>query len=80
MQSTNMRQIKAAIRDQAFIGCTWVSCSLGRVVAIRKRKGRILVMVLGWPRWYEVPSVRIEWSRTVLNAARTEANVSVFAR
>lgn len=62
MQSTNVRHIKAAIRDQAFIGCTDVSCPLGRVVAIRKRKGRLLVMILGWPRWYEVSSVRIEWS------------------
>lgn len=63
MQSTNVCQIKAAIRDQAFIGCTTVNCLLGRVVAIRKRKGRILVMVLGWPRWYEVSSVNIEWRR-----------------
>ncbi len=63
MQSTNVREIRAAIRDQAFIGCTQVSCPIGRVVAIRKRKGRILVMVLGWPRWYTVESVSIEWNR-----------------
>ncbi len=63
MQSTNVREIKSAIRDQAFIGRTQVSCLLGRVVAIRKRKGRLLVMVLGWPRWYIVESVSIEWSR-----------------
>lgn len=64
MQSTNVRQIKAAIRDQAFTGCTDVSCPLGRVVAIRKRRGRLLVMVLGWPRWYKVSSVSIEWRRS----------------
>ena len=61
MQSTNVRQIKAAIRDQAFIGCTCVSCPMGRVVAVRKRKGRLLVMIRGWGvRWYSVSSVSIE--------------------
>jgi hypothetical protein len=39
MQSTNIRQIKAAIRDQAFIGSTLVWCPIGRVVAVRRRKG-----------------------------------------
>jgi len=39
MQSTNRRQIKAALWDQAFIGNARVSCLMGRVVAIRKRKG-----------------------------------------
>ena len=63
MQSTNVREIKTAIRDQAFIGYTQMSCPLGRVVAIRKRKGQLLVMVLGWPQWYVVRNARIEWSR-----------------
>jgi len=39
MQSTNVRQIKAAIRDQAFIGNARVSCPMGRVVAKRREKG-----------------------------------------
>jgi hypothetical protein len=29
MESTNIRQIKAALWDQAFIGNTWVSCPMG---------------------------------------------------
>ena len=60
MQSTNVDQIKVALWDQAFIGKTLVSCPMGRVVAIRKRKGQILVTIRGWGRWYSVESVRIE--------------------
>ncbi len=59
--STDIRQIKAALRDQALIGTTSVSCPIGRIVAIRKRKGQLLAMVRGWGvRWYPVGSVRIE--------------------
>jgi hypothetical protein len=62
MQSTNVRQIKAAIRDQVFIGNTCVSTPMGRVVAIRRRKGQLLAMIRGWGRWYPVESVRIEYA------------------
>ncbi len=62
MQSTDIRQIKAAIRDQAFIGNARVSCPMGRVVAIRKRKGQLLAMIRGWGRWCSFQSVRIEWT------------------
>ena len=50
MQSNNLRQIKAAIRDQAFIGSTQVSCPMGNIVAIRRRKGQLLAMIRGWGR------------------------------
>ena len=61
MQSTNSKEIKAAIRDQAFIGGTVVRCPMGQVVAIRKRKGQLLVRIRGWGvRWYTVESVSIE--------------------
>jgi hypothetical protein len=60
MQSTNIRQIKAALRDQAFLGTTKVSCPIGPVVAVRRRKGQLRVMIRGWGRWYSVESVRIE--------------------
>jgi hypothetical protein len=60
MQSMNIGQIKAALRDQAFIGGTWVSCPMGPVVAIRRRKGQLQAMIRGWGRWYTVESVRIE--------------------
>src|SRR5207244_10365203 len=62
MQSNNLRQIKAAIRDQAFIGSTQVSCPLGNIMAIRRRKGQLLVMIHGWGRWFPVESVRIEYA------------------
>jgi hypothetical protein len=59
MQSTNLKEIKAALWDQAFIGRTWVSCPMGRVVAVRRRKGQLLAMVYGWGRWYSVEHVLI---------------------
>ena len=60
MQSTNVRQIKAALVEQAFHGTTQVSCSMGRVVAVSRWKGQLRVMIRGWGRWYPVESVRIE--------------------
>jgi hypothetical protein len=59
-RSTNIRQIKAALWDQAFVGGTRVSCPMGQVVAIRRRKGQLLAMIRGWGRWYPVESVSIE--------------------
>ena len=59
--SKDILQIKMAIRDQAFIGRTLAWCPMGRVVAIRKRKGQLLAMIRGWGvRWYNVESVNIE--------------------
>ncbi len=39
MQSKDLHQIKAAIRDQAFLGTARVFCIMGPVVAARHRKG-----------------------------------------
>ena len=60
MQSTNIRQIKAALWEQAFLGGTQVSCPMRPVVAIRRRKGQPLAMMCGWGRWCPVEHVRIE--------------------
>jgi hypothetical protein len=60
MHSTNVRQIKAALVEQAFHGTTRVSCPLGPVVAVSRWKGHLRVMIRGWPRWYDVESVCIE--------------------
>ncbi len=60
LNSTNVRQIKAALVEQAFHGTTQVSCPIGPIVAVRRRKGQLLVMIRGWGRWYPVESVRIE--------------------
>ena len=67
MQSANLRQIKTAIRDQAFTGQARVSCAIGAVVAVRRRKGQLLAMIRGWGgRWYPVDSVRIEYAGRML--------------
>ena len=58
--STDIRQIKAALWDQAFIGNVRVSCPMGRVVAIRRRKGQLLAMIRGWGRWYPVERVSMD--------------------
>ncbi len=60
MQSTNVRQIKAALVEQAFLGSTRVSCPFGPIVAVSRWKGQLRVMIRGWGRWYPVESVRIE--------------------
>jgi hypothetical protein len=41
MQSTNVRQIKAALVEQAFHGTTQVSCPWGPVVAVSRWKGHL---------------------------------------
>jgi hypothetical protein len=67
MQSANLHQIKAAIRDQAFTGQARVSCAIGAVVAVRRRKGQLLAMIRGWGgRWYPVECVRIEHAGRML--------------
>jgi hypothetical protein len=66
MQSTNVRQIKAALVEQAFHGTTQVSCPLGSVVAVSRWKGQLRVMIRGWPRWYLAESVRIEGAGVAL--------------
>lgn len=66
MYSANIRQIKAALWDQAFTGRARVYCPMGRVVAIRRRKGQLLAMIRGWDRWYPVESVRIEYAGSML--------------
>ena len=57
--STDIRQIKAAIWNQALIVKTSVNCPMGRVVAIRRRKGQLQAMIFGWGRWYTVENVLI---------------------
>ena len=48
MQSKDLHQMKATIRDQAFLGNARVFCIMGPVVAARHRKGRLLAMIRGW--------------------------------
>src|SRR6266849_8522745 len=76
MHSTNVRQIKAALVEQAFLGSTRVSCPIGPVVAISKWKGQLRVMVRGWGRWYPVEHVSIE-RRCVARRVEDRAEGSV---
>ncbi|MBO0779689.1 MAG: hypothetical protein J2P37_12765 [Ktedonobacteraceae bacterium] len=73
MQSKDLHQIKAAIRDQAFLGNARVFCIMGPVVAARRRKGQLLAMIRGWGRWYPVESVRIEYAGRQLLLQTTPA-------
>ena len=63
MQSTDIEEIKAALWEQAFHGCTQVKCPLGQVMAVRCRKGQLLALLRGRGRWYPVAEVSIERPR-----------------
>jgi hypothetical protein len=60
MQSRSIQEINDALWHQAFLGDVGYPVSWGPVVAVRRRKGRLLAMVRGWGRWYPVESVTIE--------------------
>lgn len=61
MQTDNLKQIKAALWNQAFVGSTRVVCLIGPVVAVKRRKGQLLALIRGWGgRWYPVDMVRID--------------------
>ena len=45
--STDVQRIKAAIWQQAFLGNASVTCPIGHVVGIRRRKGQLLAFVRG---------------------------------
>ena len=60
MQSKDIEEIKAALWEQAFHGCTQVKCPQGQVMAVRRRKGHLLALLRAWGRWCTVESVTIE--------------------
>jgi len=60
MQSKDLEEIKAALWEQAFLGCSRVNCPMGQVMAIRRRKGHLLALIRGRGRWYDVSGVTIE--------------------
>jgi len=45
MQSKDLHQMKAAIRDRAFLGNARVFCIMGPVVAARRRKGQLFRVI-----------------------------------
>ena len=60
MQSAQIEEIKAALWEQAFYGCTRVSCQMGQVMSVKRSKGQLLALLSGWGRWYPVEEVSIE--------------------
>jgi len=79
MQSKDLHHMKAAIRDQAFLGNARVFCIMGPVVAARRRKGQLLAMIRGWGRWYPVERVRIEYAGRQLLSSRSWPDERAFA-
>jgi hypothetical protein len=60
MQSTDLEEIKAALWEQAYHPCTRVSWGVAQVMAVRKSRGHLLVLLRGRGRWHPVESVTIE--------------------
>ncbi len=60
MQSIDLEEIKAALWEQAYHSCTRVSWGMAQVMASRKSRGQLLVLLRGRRRWYPVEAVTIE--------------------
>ena len=63
MQSMDLEEIKAAIFEQAYHPCTRVSWGVAQVMAVKKSKGQLLVLLRGQGRWYPAQAVTIERPR-----------------
>jgi hypothetical protein len=63
VQSTDLEEIKAAIFEQATHPCTRVSWGVAQVMAARRNKGQLQVLLRGFPRWHPVEAVTIERPR-----------------
>lgn len=63
MQSTDLEEIKAALFEQAFHGCTRVSWGTAQVMSVKKSRGHLLALLRGRPRWCKIEAVTIERPR-----------------
>jgi hypothetical protein len=63
MQSTDLDEIKAALWEQAFHPCTRVRWGVAQVMAVRKSRGQLLVLLRGRGSWHPVEAVTIERPR-----------------
>jgi hypothetical protein len=59
VQATDLEEIKAALWEQASHPYTRVSWGTAQVMAARKNRGQLLVLLRGRGRWYPVPAVTI---------------------
>ncbi len=60
MQSTDLEEIKAALWDQASHSCTRVSWGVAQVMAVKKSRGQLRVLLRGRGSWHPVEAVTIE--------------------
>lgn len=60
MQSTDLEEIKAALWEQASHPCTRVKWGVAQVMAVRRHKGHLLVLLRGRGSWHPVEAVTIE--------------------
>jgi hypothetical protein len=63
MQSTDLEEIKAALWEQASHPCTRVRWGVAQVMAVRQRRGNLLVQLRGRGHWYPMEAVTIERPR-----------------
>jgi hypothetical protein len=63
MQSTDLEEIKTALWEQAFHPCTRVKWGVAQVMAARKSRGQLLVLLRGQKRWHPADAVTIERPR-----------------
>jgi len=63
MQSTDLEAIKTALWEQASSPCTRVKWGEAQVMAARRSRGQLLVLLRGRRRWYPVEAVTIERPR-----------------
>jgi hypothetical protein len=63
VQSTDLEEIKTALWEQASHPCTLVSWGTAQVMAVRRNKGQLLVLLRGRGRWHAVEAVTISRPR-----------------
>lgn len=63
MHSMDPEEIKAALWEQASHPCTRVSWGVAQVMAVRKSRGHLQVLLRGRGHWYPVEAVTIERPR-----------------
>jgi hypothetical protein len=59
MESTDLEEIKAALWEQAMSPCTQVRWGTAQVMAVRRSRGQLLVLLRGRSRWTPVEAVTI---------------------
>ena len=67
MQSQDIEEIKAALWLQAFHGCAQVSWGVAQVMAARRSRGQLLVLLRGRRRWYPVEAVTRDQAEALPN-------------